>query len=222
VALRGALRRLRPASRLGAVKAALAGVALVAVLAVTAIATVVVVPWVYGEYGFHPQENARSWAALTPEYADSTLCGRCHMAEYAPWQETGHRTVVCESCHGPLARHAATAPADAPAGSLGIAKPAAGLCATCHEQSPARPAEFAQVDLGAHYGGAPCLGCHDSHTAAALRPHDISHSLAQLPACVTCHVPDGLRPVPIGHVESPDAACLACHRRPGGDAGTQE
>jgi hypothetical protein len=212
--LRAALARRRPTSRAGVVKAVFAGVGLFAVLLVGLVGVAVVVPWVYGEYGFHPEENARSWAALTPQYADTAVCERCHELQYAAWEGERHASVTCESCHGPLAEHAATAPVEAPAGSLGIGTPDEGLCAICHEQSPAKPAAFAQVDLAEHYSGGTCLNCHDSHSADAVRPPDISHSLARLPECVTCHAPAGLKPVPDGHVESSDAACQGCHKRP--------
>jgi hypothetical protein len=192
-----------------------AALALIAILAVACVALAVVVPWIYDEYGYHPEVNARSWAALTPRYADAVLCQRCHEAQYTPWQDSKHATVTCESCHGPLAQHAATAPEAAPPGSSGIEKPAAMLCAACHGRGPGKPDGFATVDLAAHYAGGTCTGCHDSHTATATRPHDIPHPLANLPPCVVCHVPAGLRPVPAGHVESSDAVCLSCHKRSG-------
>ncbi len=109
-----------------------------------------------------------------------------------------HRTVVCESCHGPLAAHAAEGPDVAPVAA--IAKPAAGLCAACHERAVARPAGFPQVALAEHFAQAPCIGCHDPHDAEALVPPDISHPLDRLPACTTCHEPEGLKPLPAGHV----------------------
>jgi hypothetical protein len=214
--LRAALGRRRPTGRRGAVRAFLAGVGLFAVLVVGFVAVAVVVPWVYGEYGFHPEENARTWAALTPQYADAAVCQRCHETEYAAWQGERHASVTCESCHGPLAEHAATAPREAEPGSLGLTMPDEGLCVVCHEASPAKPAAFKQVDLAEHYPGGACLGCHDSHSADATRPPDISHSLARLPACVTCHAPSGLKPVPAGHVDTSDANCRACHKRPSG------
>ncbi|MFH0751006.1 MAG: hypothetical protein V2B17_04150, partial [Chloroflexota bacterium] len=179
-----------------------------------AVTLAVIVPWLYGEYGFHPAENARTWAALAPSYADAVDCQRCHQAEYAPWQNERHASVTCESCHGPLAQHAATAPREAPAGSLGLATPTPDLCVVCHEQSPAKPAAFAQVDPAEHFAGGACLGCHDSHSADAVRPPEISHALGRLPTCVTCHAPAGLKPVPVGHVESTDAVCQSCHKRP--------
>jgi hypothetical protein len=212
--LRDALARRRPTSRRGAVKAFLAGVSIFAVLLVGVVAVTVVVPGVYGEYGFHPEENARTWAALTPQYADTAVCQRCHEPQYAAWEGERHASVSCESCHGPLAEHAATAPVAAPAGSLGIVVPDSSLCAICHEKSPAKPAAFAQVDLAEHYAGGTCLNCHDSHSADAKKPPEIPHSLARLPECITCHAPAGLKPIPDGHVESSDAACQGCHKRP--------
>lgn len=212
--LRAALGRRRPTTRAGVVKAFLAGVGMLAVLVVGLVGMAIVVPWVYGEYGFHPEENARSWAALTPQYADAAVCQRCHQAQYAPWMGERHASVTCESCHGPLAEHAATAPLEAPAGSLGLTTPDEGLCVVCHEQSPAKPIAFAQVNLTEHYAGAACIACHDSHSADAVRPPEITHSLARLPECMTCHAPAGLKPVPVGHVESSDATCQGCHKRP--------
>ncbi len=212
--LRAALARRRPTSRSGVVKGFLAGIGLFAAVLVGVVAVVVVVPRVYGEYGFHPEENARSWAALTPQYADTAICQSCHEPQYAAWQGERHASVSCESCHGPLAEHAATAPREASAGSLGIVTPDEGLCAICHEQSPAKPIGFKQVDLAEHFSGGACLGCHDSHSADTVRPPEISHSLARLPACVTCHAPSGLKPVPAGHVDTSDANCQACHKRP--------
>ncbi len=69
-ALGTALRRVRPSSRAGLVKGIAAGAAAVAGLAVVLVVLGVAFSTVYAEYGFHPQENARSWAALTPAYAD--------------------------------------------------------------------------------------------------------------------------------------------------------
>lgn len=209
-----AVRRRRPSSRAGLVKGIAAGTALLAGLAVAVLVLGAAFSLFYAEYGFHPQENARSWAALTPAYADAAVCQRCHQPEYTPWVASRHRTVVCESCHGPLAGHAAETSPDAPPGSVVLARVPDGICVTCHARVVGRPLAFPQVDLATHYAGASCLWCHDPHDATAVRPPDIPHSLDRLPACVTCHVPGGLKPVPVGHVESSDAVCRTCHLRP--------
>ncbi len=210
--LRAVARRLRPTSWKGVIGLAVAGVALVAVAGVAAVAA----SWAYGEFGYHPEESARSWAALAPQYADPAVCQACHLPEYTPWQASAHATVACDSCHGPLAKHAATATdaAAAAAAAAEIETPTADLCVLCHAQVPGRPLAFPVVDLDLHYAGGPCLGCHDSHAASAVRPPEISHALDSLPACITCHKPAGLKPVPVGHEEVADAVCLTCHQRP--------
>ena len=213
-AVRSAVRRHRPASWSSLARWIGAVVALGGGLAVALLVLGAAFSVFYGEYGFHPEENARSWAALTPSYADSSRCQRCHGREYEPWAASAHRTVVCESCHGPLAAHAAETSPDAPAGSVVLAPVPDGICVACHAQVTGRPLAFPQVDLATHYAGATCLWCHNPHDAAAMRPPDIPHSLDRLPACVTCHVPGGLKPVPVGHVESSDAVCRTCHARP--------
>jgi hypothetical protein len=213
-AVRSAARRLRPSSRTGLAKLLLGSAALGAGLVAAFIVMGAAFSAFYVEYGFHPEQNAQSWAALRPAYADSTICQRCHQPEYAPWAASHHQTVVCESCHGPLAAHAAETSPNAPAGSVVLAKVQQGICVACHEQRIGRPAGFPQVDLARHYPGAACLWCHDPHDATAVRPPDIPHSLDRLPACVTCHAPDGLKPIPVGHVVSSDAICRTCHARP--------
>ena len=213
-ALRSAARRLRPASRARLLKGMAAGAVLVVGLGVGLLVLDTAFSAFYADYGFHPVQNARSWAALTPSYADSAVCQRCHAPEFAPWAASPHRTVVCESCHGPLAAHAAETFPDAPAGSVVLARVPDGICAACHEQVTGRPVAFPQVNLTKHYAGASCIWCHNPHDATAVRPPDIPHSLDRLPACVTCHVPGGLKPVPAGHVESSDAVCRTCHARP--------
>lgn len=213
--LRSAAGRLRPRSRKGAIGLILGGGA---VVAVALVGLLVVLPWAYGMYGFHPEESARSWAALTPQYAQSPVCQRCHAQEYEPWQAAAHEVVSCESCHGPLAEHAATAPEGATAALPSqVEPPHADLCVLCHEQAPGRPDGFAVVDLEAHYGGAPCLGCHEPHAVVALRPPHISHRIEGLPECISCHAPDALKPVPVGHEPAEDAVCRQCHLLPAED-----
>ena len=210
--LRRALGRLRPRSRKGAAALAFGGVALAAIAVV---GLFVVLPWAYGMYGFHPEESAQSWAALTPQYAQSPACQGCHAQEYEPWQAAEHQVVACESCHGPLAEHAATAPQGATAALPSeVEPPHADLCVLCHEQAPGRPAGFPVVDLEAHYGGAQCLGCHEPHAVVALSPPLIPHELEDIPACIDCHAPDALKPVPVGHEPAADAVCRQCHLLP--------
>ncbi len=214
--LRAAARRLRPTTGRGAVGLGIAGVALVAVLVVGIAGFAAAFSWAYAAFGFHPTESAQSWAALPPQYAVPAACQSCHAPEYTPWQASAHAAVACDTCHGPLAKHAATATtvSAAAAAATEITTPTSDLCVLCHAQVPGRPLGFPAVDLTLHYPGGPCLGCHDSHAATALRPPEISHALDNLPACITCHKPAGLKPVPVGHEEAADSVCRSCHLRP--------
>ena len=165
------------------------------------------VEWAYDQFGYHPARNAASWAALTPDYADTSLCAKCHADQYARWQQSKHADVACESCHGALGAHAAD-PTAAKAGP----DPTADDCLPCHQAATGRPSTFPQVVVATHYSGAICTQCHNPHTTIAESPAVITHTLANLPDCVTCHGPNALKPFPAGHQVVPDATCLSCHK----------
>ena len=193
--------------RLGLVRRVIVLGVLGAILGVALVGAGVAVAAIYGTYGFHPAENARSWAALTPRYGDPTMCAACHVKEYASWTKAKHVAVTCESCHGPLAAHAAD-----PNGTPEVVDPTEDQCRTCHEKVIGRPSTLPQVDLAVHYPGVTCLQCHNAHTSLAEAPKPVGHPLANLPACATCHGPAGLNRFPAGHVVAEDSVCLGCHR----------
>jgi hypothetical protein len=230
---RAGARMGRPSSPLGWVKygAAALGLAvlLIAALAVGAVAAATF----YDQYGAHQARNARAWAALTPQYAASSgTCAQCHATEYGKWVDSRHVAVGCQTCHGALAEHAASAPVPesaaaidaqeagvAPAPSLaagiGVVPPTDALCTVCHQEILGRPADFVQVDPATHYPGTSCLQCHDVHTAVAVPPPVITHSLANVPECTACHgttATNGVKAMPAGHQVSSDAICLGCHK----------
>jgi hypothetical protein len=200
------LRLRRPTSRRGAVVALAQAGALVVGLSIALAVGGYAFSQFYGAYGFHPEANARTWAALTPQYADSALCQQCHAAEYVKWTTAQHAGVTCESCHGPLAAHAGD-----PVTTAKVEEPAADLCITCHGAVQGRPAAFPQIVPVEHYQAAMCTACHDPHTTSAAAPPAVVHSRIDLPACTTCHGPDGLKSWPAGHVPAPDPVCLGCH-----------
>ncbi len=227
----------RPSSPLGSVK--YAGVAIgLAILLVAALAVgAVAAATFYDQYGAHQERNAQAWAALTPQYAAaSSECAQCHATEYGKWAGSRHIAVSCQTCHGPLAEHVATAPvpesaaaidaaeagaAPAPSLAAGVAvvPPTDALCTVCHQKILGRPADFPQVDRAIHYAGTSCLQCHDVHTAIAVPPPIITHSLVNVPECTACHgttATNGVKAMPAGHQPSVDAICLSCHK-PKGD-----
>ncbi len=180
---------------------------LAAVLAVVLFAGGAAFSFFYAQYGYHPAENAASWAALAPVYADTTVCRSCHADQYERWTGSHHAGVVCESCHGPLAAHAAN-----PSVAAKVVDPTDQACTACHQRIVGRPTGFPQVVLAEHYAGTTCLQCHNAHTTRAETPARITHMLMNPPECLSCHGPNALQPFPVGHVVAADGVCLGCHK----------
>lgn len=186
--------------RLALLYALLAAISVAGGLAVVAIAA---------EYGYQPNRNAVTWAALTPRYAEDGTCASCHVPEANLVLAASHAEVSCETCHGPLEGHAL-----APTAAV-VELPEAGsdepICLTCHEAVIGRPATFPMISSVTHYPLPACTVCHEPHRPITTPPPDIRHSLDRLPDCVVCHRPDGIRPIPAEH-PTWDGDCRACHR----------
>jgi len=118
------------------------------------------IPDDFGVYGHFRagaiDDNARRVLA----YAGREACAECHEEEFDTVGGNRHAGVHCESCHGPLAAHAADPTAE-PVELPTIEQ----LCLRCHSKSTARPAFFPQVDEE-HSEGEGCGTCHESHQPA--------------------------------------------------------
>ena len=213
--LRLALARIRPARiqparllarLLGFLSSVLKIGLAVAALAVLLLLLGTAVSVANDQFGFHPEKNTRFWAGLTPAYAQSALCQKCHAAETATWSTAQHKGVACEACHGPLAAHVADA-------TIAVAKiPRTNeLCAACHTEVLGRPAALPQHDPKTHYIAKSCLQCHSAHSTTPTRPLQVVHTLANLPECTICHGPKGMKAMPAGHEVASDNICLGCH-----------
>lgn len=214
---RATIERIRPRTRAGIAKVVAGAVVIVAVVSVGLFVLGTATVAFYDQYGYHPERNAQVWAAREPAYAEAGICRSCHGLQANLQVASRHRTVACDSCHGALDEHATGDPVAA----LPLATPRPDICATCHAAAAGRPAGFPQVDLATHYTSGVCLGCHDSHSTAALRPPVVSHPLDRLPVCTTCHKADGLKRLPVGHEPAADAVCLGCHAA-GADGGVAD
>jgi len=173
----------------------------VALLAVTAVAGSIA----YGEFGYHPDRNAREWASLEPRYETSESCRACHPAALTTWTAARHASTACTTCHGP------TPHTEEAAVTLRATTASGSLCLRCHEAVSGRPASFPQIDTSKHYATGMCQVCHDPHTPAGVPPPVVSHPQANLPECTACHRVGGLKPLPQGHVPASDARCRVCH-----------
>jgi uncharacterized CHY-type Zn-finger protein len=121
----------------------------------------VLVPRSFGEYG-HYRGNAITETASRPiSYAGHQVCEACHADVLEVKSKGVHKGVACESCHGPLAKHA-----DDPASVQPLKLNTAVLCVRCHEANLAKPQKFPQVVSAEHSGGAACNTCHQPHSPA--------------------------------------------------------
>ena len=119
------------------------------------------VPHSFGQYGHYRGKAITEIAALPIAYAGHQVCEGCHTDVQDVKSKGVQKGVACESCHGPLAKHAED-PASVQPEKLDTAK----LCVRCHEANVAKPKNFPQVASEDHSGGAACNSCHKPHSPA--------------------------------------------------------
>lgn len=121
------------------------------------------VPAGFGEYGHFRTGAIADNGERAPAFAGRASCAECHDEIAAALARDRHGRIGCESCHGPLARHAEDPDALAPG------RPeATPLCVRCHQAEPARPAPHPQVEVAAHAEGAACTECHPPHAPGSI------------------------------------------------------
>jgi hypothetical protein len=113
------------------------------------------VPADFGKLGHYRPQAIDENRKQPPAHAGRQACVACH-DDVA--KAGAHAQVGCESCHGPLAKHA-----EDPAAAAPVKPDAVRLCARCHEADAAKPHGFPQVVTREHMGGAACGGCHQPH-----------------------------------------------------------
>lgn len=118
-----------------------------------------VVPASFGQFG-HYRGAALEEVRKSPiRFAGQQACADCHPEVVTARAKGHHRGVACETCHGPLNKHAQDPSLPKPA------KPVVTvLCRTCHEKDSAKPAFLKQVVAAEHAGDAACQSCHNAHT----------------------------------------------------------
>jgi len=165
----------------------------------------------YFDFALHRDSNAKQWATLEMNFADSSVCIKCHLPEASRLASHTHSTIGCQSCHGALLAHV-EAGENASKADVLIKVPTDEVCVRCHAAAEGRPAEFKTIVPANHYVG-QCLQCHDPHTDFAQHPPVVSHPLENLPTCLTCHGPDGFKARNLRHPAGllTDQECLKCH-----------
>ncbi len=136
----------------------LAGVFLLGVVLFLVLRSVMV-PRSFGRYGPFRGDALAEISSRPVSFAGHETCENCHPDEAALKASGAHKTVNCESCHGPLAKHA-----DDPGTVQPVLPDVAKLCIRCHSENIAKPSGFPRVDAKEHSGGQACDTCHKPHS----------------------------------------------------------
>jgi predicted CXXCH cytochrome family protein len=122
------------------------------------LAKALLVPADFGVYGHYRAGALADNRAEPLVHAGRAACAACHAERVAELGKGKHAGVGCESCHGPLAAHAAEPKARKAQRPDGRA-----LCLACHRTNVARPPSFSQVDPRDHAPEGACTDCHSAH-----------------------------------------------------------
>ncbi len=179
-------------------------------------------PESFGELGHYRADAIGENMDLELVYAGYEACYDCHDDIYEEKQDANHRSVSCEVCHGPAAKHV-----EEPEEFTPTAPRERGQCPLCHGYNAARPSGFPQILPEQHNLGKPCMSCHNPHsptTPSAIedcnachrkisRVMNVSHHTTL--SCEQCHV------VPKEHFTNPRSVdaqkpvsrklCGSCH-----------
>jgi hypothetical protein len=141
------------------------GFVLVVLVSVMMIGRTFLVPASYGMAGPYRFDNVAEQQAKPVMHGGQQSCKSCHEKEWTLWSEAEvHLKVACESCHGPLAKHAQ---GDQKIGDAVVNK-SWQQCATCHRKLEGRPSLVPQVDFSKHkdvkLDGDACAECHNPHS----------------------------------------------------------
>ncbi len=120
-----------------------------------------IVPGSFGQYGWYRGDSVKEIRDLPVGYAGSASCSdnSCHKTIYSIWADSRHKTVNCETCHGPLENHVTnTRIMPVPAND------SREFCGLCHFKKAARPDAFPQIDPETHGENLRCVYCHNPHT----------------------------------------------------------
>jgi ribosomal protein S27AE len=132
------------------------------------------VPESFGEFGHYRGDAVDAAASQEISYGGRELCVVCHDDHGDIVRTSYHRTLSCEVCHGPSAKHADEPDAIQPV----IPRQRGEACLYCHQYLPSRPTGFPQIVERMHNPMEACVTCHDPHDPT---PPEVPES------CAACH-----------------------------------
>lgn len=126
------------------------------ILGTYAIARVNLTPKSFGQYGHYRGAALDEAATRQTVFAGTKACFECHDETFAKLAKDRHKTVGCETCHGPARAHARNP-------DVTTQKLTGDFCVRCHLADAARPAAQKQIKLPEHYPADACTECHVAH-----------------------------------------------------------
>ena len=125
------------------------------------------VPESFGQYGYYRGDALQEEQSRPVTFSEQKKCAEaeCHEEKYLTKEESKHKPVVCENCHGAFAFHPGEEKENKE--KFGT-RPERDLCLTCHRKEPARPEDFPTIVEAEHYLEGEelpqCILCHDPHS----------------------------------------------------------
>jgi cytochrome c553 len=162
-------------------------------LVLALVARYFLVPDSFYRFGHFRANSVVEIAAKEPVFQGPGYCEGCHGERHAEWSANNHKSVACETCHGPAKGHPDN-------GKLPIPADTVALCTLCHESMAGRPRAQPQVVVADHAGGQQCKVCHNPHapkisTVAAKVEGDAAAGRKRADAeCASCHGAKGISP----------------------------
>jgi hypothetical protein len=130
----------------------------VAAVLVFAIARAELVPKDFGKYGHYRPAAIDDVRARPIRHAGQKACAECHVDVIETRTAARHKALSCETCHGPLAKHASGDD------DTKVAVPEiTPLCIRCHAAKTGKPKQFPRVEVKEHAGDEKCIECHKPH-----------------------------------------------------------
>src|SRR4051812_30663865 len=110
----------------------------------------------FGQFGWYRGDALAELSNRPISFAGRKACDECHSDHFQKLLKAEHKTLSCETCHGPGQAHV-----DNP--DLKLQKLTFSHCLRCHEASPSRPDWLKQIKSRDHYTGQRCTECHSPH-----------------------------------------------------------
>jgi hypothetical protein len=116
-------------------------------------------PESWGEFGPYRGISLNEIANQEPKYSDKESCSMCHDSIVSLKTGGEHKSITCETCHGPGYKHV-----NEPEKNKMEKPEGREFCVRCHAKNAARPKNIIkQIDAIEHNKGEVCISCHNPH-----------------------------------------------------------